>query len=265
MISIRKQCDLLGVSRSRYYYNGKDETPENLDFMKRIDRLLLTDPTMGARKLAKQIGRDLGRNINRKRISRLMIIMGVRAVYPTKRTTIPKKGDHIYPYLLRDIKIDHANQVWCTDITYIPMARGFMYLTVIMDWYSRKVLSWKVSNSMDAGLCVDAMKEAILNTGVTPEIMNTDQGCQYTSEKWIELLKENNIQISMDGKRRWVDNVIIERFWRSLKYENIYLHAYENGTQLRRGLDKYMRRYNIERLHQSLDYQTPDEVYMKAA
>ena len=261
MISVRKQCDLLGVPRSRYYYSSKEEPAENLELMRRIDELLLNDPTMGARKLAKQLSREGKETINRKRASRLMAIMGVEAIYPRKRTTIPKKGDYIYPYLLRDLAIDHANQVWCTDITYIPMARGFMYLTVIMDWYSRMVLSWNVSNSMDAGLCVNAMKDAIKNTGTTPEIMNTDQGSQYTSEEWTNLLKDNDIRISMDGKGRWVDNVVVERFWRSLKYEDIYLHAYRNGSELRQGLERYMNRYNCERLHQSLDYQTPEEVY----
>jgi putative transposase len=265
MISIRRQCDLLGVPRSRYYYNSKEETAENLELMRRIDELLLKDPTMGARKLAHQLRRERKKKINRKRVSRLMGMMGVRAVYPRKRTTIPKKGDHIYPYLLKELDINRPNQVWCTDITYIPMARGFMYLTVIMDWYSRRVLSWRVSNSMDASLCIEAMKDAIRSTGVTPEIMNTDQGCQYTSEDWVQLLKKHEVKISMDGKGRWVDNVMIERFWRSLKYEDIYLHAYQDGRQLRAGLEHYMNRYNSERLHQTLDYMTPDEVYKKVA
>jgi putative transposase len=265
MISIRRQCDLLGVRRSRHYYNSQEETSENLEMMRRIDELLLNDPTMGARKLAKQLSRERKKDINRKRISRLMAIMGVRAVYPRKRTTIPKKGDHIYPYLLKDLDINRPNQVWCTDITYIPMARGFMYLTGIMDWYSRRVLSWKVSNSMDTALCVEAMEEAIKTTGIVPEIMNSDQGCQYTSEDWVGLMQKHGIRISMDGKGRWVDNVVIERFWRSLKYEDIYLHAYRNGAELREGLGRYMHRYNYDRLHQILDYQTPDEVYSEAA
>lgn len=265
MISIRRQCELLGVPRNRYYYNAKEETPENLDLMRRIDELLLKDPTMGARKLARQLSRALQRQINRKRVSRLMAIMGVRVVYPRKRTTIPKKGDYIYPYLLEGLDINRPNQVWCTDITYIPMARGFMYLTVVLDWHSRRVLSWKVSNSMDTSLCTEALKEAIRKTGTTPEIMNSDQGCQYTSEDWRKLLKHHGIKISMDGKGRWIDNVRIERFWRSLKYEDIYLHAYQNGEELRQGLEAYMKRYNEERLHQSLDYMTPDEVYRKVA
>lgn len=263
MISIRRQCELLGVSRSRYYCNSKEETAENLELMRRIDELLLKDPTMGARKLAKQLSRDMGVKINRKRVSRLMVMMGVQAVYPRKRTTIPNKGDHIYPYLLKDLDINRSNQVWCTDITFIPMARGFMYLTVIMDWHSRRVLSWKVSNSMDASLCVEAMEEAIRLTGAMPEIMNSDQGCQYTSEAWLSLLNKHGISISMDGKGRWIDNVVIERFWRSLKYEDIYLHAYRDGADLREGLGRYMHRYNHERLHQMLDYMTPDEVYNK--
>jgi putative transposase len=263
MISIRRQCDLLGVARSRYYYNSKEETAENLEMMRRIDELLLRDPTMGARKLAKQLSREQGRRINRKRVSRLMAMMGACAVYPRKRTTIPKKGDYIYPYLLKGLDINRPNQVWCTDITYIPMARGFMYLSVVMDWYSRRVLSWKVSNSMDASLCMDTVKEAIRQTGVTPEIMNSDQGCQYTSEEWGRLMKQHGIRISMDGKGRWIDNVVIERFWWSLKYEDIYLHAYRDGPRLRQGLKAYMHRYNYERLHQTLDYMTPDEVYKK--
>jgi putative transposase len=218
---------------------------------------------MGARKLAKQLSRELGRNINRKRVTRLMTIMGVRAVYPRKRTTIPKTGDSVYPYLLKDLEITRPNQVWCTDITYIPMAKGFMYLSVVMDWYSRRVLAWKVSNSMDVSLCIDTVNDAIRKTGVTPEIMNSDQGCQYTSAEWTRLMKQHGIRISMDGKGRWLDNVVIERFWRSLKYEDIYLHAYEDGPSLRQGLNAYMHRYNSERLHQSLDYMTPDEVYME--
>lgn len=265
MISIRRQCDLLGVPRSRYYYNDKGETAENLALMRLIDEFLLKDPTMGARKLAKQLSRECGKTINRKRVTRLMVMMGVRTVYPRKRTTIPKKGDHIYPYLLKGLDINRPNQVWCTDITYISMSRGFMYLTVIMDWYSRRVLSWKVSNSMDAHLCVEAMKDAITKTGVTPEIMNSDQGCQYTSEEWVKLLKKHDIKISMDGKGRWIDNVLIERFWRSLKYEDIYLHAYQGGSQLRKGLANYINRYNNERLHQALAYMTPNEIHKKAA
>ena len=199
--------------------------------------------------------------MSRTRVKRLMRLMGLEAVYPRKRTTIPGGPSGIYPYLLKDLKITRPNQVWTVDITYIPMARGFMYLFAVMDWHSRKVLSWELSNTLDTHFCLEGLRKAIESTRTVPEILNTDQGCQFTSDEWTGRLKELGITISMDGKGCWVDNVIIERFWRSIKYEDIYLKSYENGWELERGIESYMMHYNCERPHQSLRDATPEEVF----
>jgi putative transposase len=188
-------------------------------------------------------------------------VMGITAIYPRKRTTIPGGPSGVYPYALKNLPLDHPNQVWCADMTYIPMQRGFMYLVAIMDWYSRKVLAWEISNTLDTRFCVSALNKAIRITGCIPSIFNTDQGCQFTSEEWINLLKKMKITISMDGRGRWLDNVVIERFWRTIKYEDIYLKSYENAWELEKGLQDFIDRYNTLRPHQSLNGCTPAQVY----
>ena len=203
---------------------------------------------------------DLGHCVNRKHVQRLMRLMGLSALYPKPRTSQPGKGHKIYPYLLRGLTIDRPNQVWSTDICYIPMAKGFMYLVAVMDWYSRRVLSWRLSNTMDTDFCVEALHEALERHGA-PEIFNTDQGSQFTSEAFTDVLKDHDIAISMDGKGRWIDNVFVERLWRSVKYEDIYLRAYETPTDLRAGLTRYFQFYNQRRRHSSLARRTPDTVY----
>jgi len=260
-LSIRRQCELLKVARSRYYRGPAEESEENLKIMEHMDRLHLEAPEAGARMLAQLLRDDGYGPIGRRRVRRLMRVMGMEAIYTRPRTSQREPGAHIYPYLLGNITTDHPNQAWCTDITYVPMERGFMYLTAIMDWYSRKILAWEVSNTMDVGLCLRVLEKAIAQTGTTPEIMNTDQGSQYTSDDWIGKLVEHDIRVSMDGKGRWRDNVVIERFWRTVKYDDIYLWRYANGTELRRGLERYIKRYNDRRPHSSLEHATPSAVY----
>ena len=261
-LSIRCQCRLLHVPRSTVYYQLSGESDENLKIMETIDRLHMIDPSAGSRRMYKYLRRSTGKKIGRERVRRLMRVMGVEAVYPRKRTTIPGGPSGISPYRLRGLDINRPNQVMCADITYIPMRRGFMYLFAIMDWYSRKVIAWELSNTLDTAFCLKCLKRALKTSGA-PEIMNTDQGCQFTSDEWIECLKAANITISMDGKRRWLDNVVIERFWRSIKYEDIYLKSYENPRELEKGIGVYILRYNNFRPHQSLSDATPNEVYSK--
>lgn len=225
-----------------------------------IDQKHLVDPSAGTRRMSKYLARELGKRIGRKRIRRLMKIMGIEALYPRKRTTIPGGPSGIHPYRLKGLGISHPNQVWCADITFIPMRHGYMYLFAIMDWYSRKIIDWELSNTLDGAFCLESLRRALNHQG-SPEIFNTDQGCQFTSEKWITSLKDADITISMDGRGRWLDNVAIERFWRSIKYEDIYLKSYENPIELRKGIASYIDRYNNERPHQSLDYATPSETY----
>jgi putative transposase len=227
--------------------------------MRLIDEIHLKRPFYGSRRIRDNL-QDLGHPVNRKKVQRLMQLMGISALYPKANTSRPGKGHRIYPYLLKGLNIDRPNQVWATDISYIPMARGFVYVVAIMDWYSRKVLAWRVSNSMDADFCVDALEEAISRYGA-PDIFNTDQGAQFTSEAFTDVLKSAGIRISMDGKGRWVDNVFVERLWRSLKYEEVYLKAYETVAEARLGIGNYFQFYNCERRHQSLDRQTPAQVY----
>ena len=212
----------------------------------------------------KYLRRLTGTRPGRKRIVRLMKLMGVEAVYPRKRTTIPGGPAGIYPYRLKGLTIDRPNQVWCADITFIPMRRGFMYLFAIMDWYSRKIIAWELSNTLDTGFCLTTLNRALKTSG-TPEIFNTDQGCQFTSEEWRNALDGAGIVISMDGRGRWIDNVMIERFWRSIKYEDIYLKSYENGLELKDGIHAYITRYNHYRPHESLGDATPDEIYNEKA
>ena len=257
---ITHQCQLLSISRSSAYYQAKPQTNKELSLMKHLDALHLQYPFYGARRLRDALLDEHGLVVNRKHVRRLMLLMNIRAVYPgNKGTSKPNKAHRIYPYLLRDIEINRSNQVWCTDITYLPMARGFAYLVAIMDWHSRKVLSWRVSNVMDTDFCIEALNEAIDRYG-EPEIFNSDQGAQFTSNAFTDVLKQHEIRISMDGKGRWVDNVFIERLWRSVKYEEVYLHAYDSLTEARNGLKKYFQFYNSKRKHQALKAK-PDERY----
>ena len=257
-----RQCHLLGINRSGLYYQPKGHSDDDLMLMKLIDRQYLATPFYGARKIAVELKKQKGLSVNRKRVRRLMQRMGIRAVYRRPRTTKPAPGHKIYPYLLRDMKITRPNQVWAADITYIPMARGFLYLVTIIDWYSRYVISWRLSNTLDTDFCIAALEEA-LGKG-KPEIFNTDQGSQFTSEAFTGLLKEHGVRISMDGKGSYNDNLFIERLWRTVKYEEVYLKAYEDGREARVSLGEYFHFYNTTRPHQSLGYLTPGEVYGNA-
>jgi len=258
-LPVTHQCKVLSISRSSAYYQTQGPSNEELSLMRLLDELHLRYPFYGARRLRDALYDEHGISVGRKRVRRLMVLMGIQAVYPGKNTSKPNKAHRIYPYLLRGIQINRSNQAWCTDITYLPMAKGFAYLVAIMDWHSRKVLSWRISNVMDADFCIEALNEAINRYGA-PEIFNSDQGAQFTSTVFTDVLKQHNIRISMDGKGRWIDNVFIERLWRSVKYEEVYLHAYESLTQARAGLKKYFQFYNIKRKHQTLNAK-PDEVY----
>jgi putative transposase len=260
-ISIANQCRVLNINRSTFYYKKKPVKPEDLDLMRQIDQQYLEHPSFGSRSMRRFLERK-GNKINRKRVQRLMRQMGIEAIYPKPRTSIPNPEHKVYPYLLRKMTINTPNKVWAADITYVPMRRGFMYLVAVMDWHSRKVLSWRVSNTLESDFCVSALEEAIDNYG-KPEIFNTDQGSQFTSKNFIGVLKSNHIQISMDGRGRCLDNVFIERLWWTVKYHYLYLWAFENGTEMRKGLQKWFRFYNQERSHQALDEMTPDEVYFK--
>jgi len=256
-----RQCQLLDISRSGLYYQPIGISEEDLTLMKLIDRQYLATPFYGARKMAAWL-KSKSHLVNRKHVQRLMRIMGIKAIYRHPRTSIPAPGHRIYPYLLNGLTITRPNQVWAADITYIPMARGFMYLFAIIDWYSRYVLSWRLSNTMDADFCVEALEEA-LRKG-RPEIFNTDQGVQFTGEAFTGVLQQHGVMISMDGKGSYNDNLFIERLWRSVKYEEVYLKAYQAGREARISLGEYFRFYNTERPHQSLDYRTPAEVHAGA-
>lgn len=258
-LSITRQCDLLQISRSSLYYEAKGGSPLNLELMRHIDEQFLETPWYGARQMTRHLKRK-GYCINRKRVRRLMHKMGLMAIYQRPKTSLPHPQHKVYPYLLRGITIEKPNQVWCADICYIPMRRGFLYLVAIMDWASRKILSWRLSNTMDADFCVAALEEAIQKYG-RPEIFNTDQGSQFTSFEFTRMLKDEGVKISMDGRGRWMDNIMIERLWRSLKYECVYLHAFETGSEAGRGIGKWMEFYNLRRPHSSLDDRTPYEAY----
>jgi putative transposase len=258
-VSVRRQCQMLSLARSNLYYAPKGESAENLRFMELIDKQFLETPWYGSRQMARHMQRH-GHKCGRHRVRRLMRLMRLVPIYQTPNTSKKHPQHKIYPYLLRGLTIDRPNQVWCVDITYIPMRRGFLYLVAIMDWFSRKVLSWRLSNSMEADFCVEALKEAIVKYG-KPAIMNSDQGSQFTGFEWINALKDADVKISMDGKGRWIDNRMIERLWRSLKYECIYLNAFETGSETRAGIGKWIPYYNAERPHSTHGILTPDEAY----
>lgn len=258
-LSQRRQCKLLHLSRSTLYYTPRGESTENLRFMKIIDEQFLKTPYYGSRQMMRFLKRH-NHQCGRHRIRRLMRFMRLVPIYQEPGTSKKHPQHKVYPYLLKGLDINRSNQVWCADITYIPMERGFLYLVAIMDWHSRCVLSWRLSNTMEAGFCVDALKEALAQYG-PPEIFNTDQGSQFTSDEWTGVLKDAGVRISMDGKGRWIDNRMVERLWRSLKYECVYLHAFETGSQARKAIAKWIHKYNTERPHSSHDILTPAEAY----
>ena len=258
-LSIVRQCILLKVARSSLYYERTGESAINLTLMQEIDRAFTEWPFFGVRQMCRYLV-SLGYGAGRKRVRRLMRLMGLMAIYQKPKTSVPNPEHKRYPYLLRDLTIDRSNQVWCSDITYIPMRKGFLYLAAIMDWHSRKVLSWRLSNTMETDFCVAALEEALEKYGI-PDIFNTDQGSQFTSFAFTNVLRDNGIRISMDGRGRWLDNVFIERLWRSLKYENVYLHAYETRSEARSGIGRWISFYNQTRPHSSLDGTTPECCY----
>ena len=263
-LSMRKQCELLGVARSSVSYQAVPEDPEDIRIKRLLDEIYMVDPCLGSRKLAIVLKRDHGVDINRKRVQRLRREMGHEAIWCKPRTSIPDHGQRKYPYLLRDLKVTRPDQVWCTDITYVPMPGGHAYLCAVMDWYSRKVLGWAISNTMETGLCLEALENALTATGRIPEIFNTDQGCQFTSAEWTGRLLDLGIKISMDGRGRWMDNVFIERLWRTIKYEEIYLFEHSTVTTLRVGVGKWFVRYNDWRPHATLGNLTPAMFYHNA-
>ncbi len=254
-----RQCELLALCRSSLYYRSTPVSAADLALMRRLDALHLNYPFLGARRLARMLQRE-GFAVGRRHVGTLMHRMGIEAIYRKPRTSIAAKGHTIYPYLLGNVAIECANQAWAADLTYVPMASGFAYLVAILDLYSRKVLSFRVSNAMTSEFCVEALKEALARYGV-PEIFNTDQGSQFTDDDFTAPLLAKGVRVSMDGKGRWIDNVFVERLWRSVKYEDIYLHAYATPREVTTALTRYFRFYNERRVHQNLDYRTPDEMY----
>jgi len=258
-VTVTRQAELLALSRSSVYYAPRALPDRDLRMMHRLDELHLQWPFYGSRKLTWELRKE-GHEVGRRHVVTLMRRMGIEAIYRRPRTSIPAREAAIRPYLLGGLRIDRPNQVWASDISYLPMAHGFLYLVAILDVASRKVLAFRLSNTLTADFCVDALQEALAKFG-TPEIFNTDQGSQFTGDEWITELDNAGVAISMDGKGRWIDNVFIERLWRSVKYEEVYLRGYENGTEARTSLTRYFRFYNARRPHQALEYQTPDEVY----
>ncbi len=258
-LSVLRQCTLLSLTRSSLYYQPFGESIENLRFMEIIDKQFLETPWYGSRQMARHMKRH-GHQCGRHRVRRLMRLMRLVPIYQEPNTSKKNPAHKIWPYLLKDLPIEQPNQAWCVDLTYIPMRHGFLYLVAIMDWYSRKVLSWRLSNSMEASFCVDALKEALTKYG-PPEIMNSDQGSQFTSSDWIQTLTGAGVKVSMDGCGRWVDNRMIERLWRSIKYECIYLNAFETGSEARAGIGKWISYYNELRPHSSHGILTPNEAY----
>jgi putative transposase len=258
-LSIAMQCRLLSISRSSFYYEPQGENETNLALMLLIDKQFLETPFYGVQQMTWHLQNE-GYPVNVKRIRRLMRLMGLMPIYQKPNTSKPAKGHKTYPYLLRGLRVDRPNQVWCADITYLPMKRGFLYLIAIMDWRTRKVLAWRISNTYEAEFCVEALNEAIHRFGA-PEIMNTDQGSQFTSFAWTDRLKRIGAKISMDGKGRCIDNIFIERLWRSLKYECVYLHAWETGSQAKAGIGRWMTFYNRQRPHAAHGGQPPAVVY----
>ena len=259
-LSLSRQCRLLSVSRSSFYYAPKGESPENLALMRRIDELFLKYPFYGSRQMARQLSRE-GVCAGRHRVRRLMRLMGLEAIYQAPKTSAPHPAHRIYPYLLRNVTVERADHVWCADITYIPVRRGFLYLIAIMDWATRHVLAWRLSNTVDAGFCVEALNEALAEYG-RPEIFNTDQGSQFTSLDFTGALKDAKVTISMDGRGRCMDNIFIERLWRSLKHEAVYLHEMTDGFAAERVIGEWIGFYNTERPHSALVGRTPAEAYL---
>ena len=257
-MSVRRQCELLGLSRSSLHYEPAAETAESLRRMRRIDPAYTAHPFLGSRRLTKWLIGQV-EPVSRKRVQRLMRRMGLEAIYPKPKRSAAGRGHRLYPYLLRGVRIDRPDQVWSTDITYVPLASGFLYLAAILDWFSRYVIAWRLSNTLDGSFCLDMLEEA-LALG-RPEVFNTDQGVQFTAQAWTGRLESAGVAVSMDGRGRCLDNVFVERLWRSVKYEELYLHCYETVPQLRQGLQGYFGFYNEERFHQSLDYRTPAQVY----
>ena len=258
-LSLSRQCQLVSISRSSFYYALRGESAENLALMRRIDELFLKYPFYGSRQMARQLRRE-EIVACRHRVRRLMRLMGLEAIYQAPKTSTPHPEHRIYPYLLRGVTVDRADQVWCADITYIPVKRGFLYLVAVMDWATRHVLAWRLSNTMDAGFCVEALREAMARYG-KPEIFNTDQGSQFTSLEFTGVLKDAGTTISMDGRGRCLDNIFIERLWRSLKYEAVYLHELSDGFTAQRVIGEWVRFYNTGRPHSALNGRTPAEVY----
>jgi putative transposase len=260
-LSVRRQCELLGLSRSSLYYEPACETAENLRLMRRIDEQYTARPFYGSRRMTRWLI-EQGEEVNRKRVRRLMRTMGLEAIYPKPRLSAAGEGHKVYPYLLRGVTIERADQVWSTDITYVPMTSGFMYLAAVIDWFSRYVIAWRLSNTLDGAFCLEMLEEA-LRSG-KPEVFNTDQGVQFTADAFTGCLESAGVAVSMDGRGRALDNVFVERLWRSVKYEDIYIRGYEAVPELHRGLWRYFGFYNDERLHQSLGYRTPATVYREA-
>lgn len=257
-MSVRRQCELLGLNRSSFYHEPAGATDEDLRLMRLIDRQYTAHPFYGSRRMTVWLGQQ-GEEVNRKRVQRLMRVMGLEAIYPRPRLSAPGQGHRIYPYLLRGVTIERRDQVWSTDITYVAMASGFMYLTAVIDWFSRYVIAWGLSNTLDGSSSLEVLEEA-LGVG-RPEIFNTDQGVQFTATAFVGRLEAAGVAVSMDGRGRALDNVFVERLWRSVKYEDIYVRCYETVPELRRGLARYFGFYNEERPHQSLEYRTPAAVY----
>jgi len=263
-VSVREQCGLLGIARSGLYHRCQPETPENLRLMRRLDELHLLHPVYGSRRLTCLLERE-GMTINRKRVMRLLQVMGIEAIYPKARTSLPGAGHRVFPYLLKGLEINGPDQVWCSDITYIPLRSGFMYLVAVMDWWSRHVLAWEISNTLDSEFCVRAWERALGAGSRVPDIANTDQGAQFTSESWLGAVESSGARVSMDGRGRWMDNRMIERLWRSVKYEDVYLRDYADGLELGRGLGRWFREYGERRPHQALGNACPAEVYRDPA
>jgi putative transposase len=259
-LSVRRQCELLGLSRSSLYYEPARETAENLRLMQLLDQEYTAHPFLGSRRLTQWLSAQ-GEEVNRKRVQRLMRFMGLEAIYPKPKLSAARAGHRIYPYLLRNVSIQRPDQVWSTDITYVPLATGFMYLAAVIDWYSRYVIAWRLSNTLDGSFCLDMLEEALSQR--QPEIFNTDQGVQFTAQAWTGRLESAGVAVSMDGRGRCLDNVFVERLWRTVKYEDIYLWRYETVPQLQQGLGCYFPYYNEGRLHQALDYRPPAQVYQE--
>ena len=260
-LSFRRQCNLLGISRTKLYYKPVKRSKEDIEYIKVMKKIYKKDPCMGTRAIRGLLRERYGKTVSRKRLQRLRRETGMKTIHCKTRTTIPNKEHKKYPYLLSNLVISRSNQVWSTDITYVPIAHGKVYLCCIMDWFSRKILAWKISNTMDVSFCKKVFLDAIKHTRALPEIFNTDQGSQFTSTEWIDELTKRNISISMDGKGRWVDNVVIERFWYSVKYTCIFLNEYSLIPALQEGVQKWIRYYNTYRPHQTHNYKTPHQIY----